>query len=98
MALAWTLPLKLLLCLTLAALGSTYHALQQWEEAHSTLTEAEAVAEVLDLRLLRLLALSPLCMPCALAGEGAAAYRYALKPTSLRTTSVPASTVWDLHS
>jgi DNA-binding SARP family transcriptional activator/tetratricopeptide (TPR) repeat protein len=87
MALARTFPLKLLLCLTLAALGSTYHALQQWEEAHSTLTEAEAMAEVLDLGLLRVLALSQLCMHYAEAGEWEAAYRYAVKAIALRKSS-----------
>src|SRR5260370_40498342 len=37
----------------LIALGSTYHALQQWEEARSTLEDAEAGAETLHLGLLR---------------------------------------------
>ena len=33
----------------LITLGSTYQALQQWEEARSTREEAEALAETLDL-------------------------------------------------
>ena len=53
----------------LTALGSVYHALQQWDEARSTLEEAEAMAERLDLRPLRLVTLSQLCMNCAVAGQ-----------------------------
>jgi predicted ATPase/DNA-binding SARP family transcriptional activator len=98
MALARTLPPTIIFQRFLIALGSTYHALQQWEEAHSTLAEAEAVAEVLDLGLLRVLALSRLCMHCALAGEWEAAYRYALKAIALRKSSGAALIVWDFSS
>src|SRR2546426_7080705 len=45
MALARTLPRTLIFQRFLTALGSVYHALQQWEEARSTLEEAEALAE-----------------------------------------------------
>ena len=68
----------------LIALGSTYQALQQWEEARSTLEEAEAVAETLDLGLLRLPVLSRLCMHYAVAGEWDHAYTYALKAITVR--------------
>ena len=95
MALVRTLPPAIIFQRFLIAVGSTYHALQQWEEAHSTLEEAEAVAEVLDLGLLRVLALSRLCMHCALAGEWEAAYRYALQAIALRKSSGAALIVWD---
>ncbi len=68
----------------LIALGSTYHAVQQWEEARRSLEEEEAVAEMLDLGPLRVPALSQLCMNCAQAGEWEAAYRYAMKATAIR--------------
>ena len=68
----------------LLALGSTYQTLQQWEEARSTLEEAEAVAEKLDLRLLRVPALSQLCMHYAVAGEWDHAYTDALKAIAVR--------------
>jgi len=85
--LARTFPLKLLLCLTLVGLGSIYQALQQWEEARSTLEEAEAMAETLDLGPFRVPALSQLCMHYAEAGEWEAAYRYAVKAIVLRKSS-----------
>jgi DNA-binding SARP family transcriptional activator len=68
----------------LIALGSTYHGLQQWEEARRSLEEEEAVAEMLDLGPLRVPALSQLCMNCAQAGEWEAAYRYAMKAIAIR--------------
>ena len=68
----------------LIALGRTYHALQQWEEARRSLEEEEAVAEMLDLGPLRVPALSQLCMNRALAGEWEAAYRYAMKAIAVR--------------
>jgi hypothetical protein len=34
----------------LTALGSTYQALQQWEEAHNALSEAVTMAEKLDFK------------------------------------------------
>jgi tetratricopeptide (TPR) repeat protein len=84
-ALERALPLKQSLQLILTALGSTYHALQQWEEAHRSLEEAEAVAETLDLEpLLRVPALTRLCMHYAVAGQWEAAYSYALKAIALR--------------
>ena len=68
----------------LITLGSTYQALQQWQEARSTLEEAEAMAETLDLGPFRVPALSQLCMHYAEAGEWEAAYRYAVKAIVLR--------------
>jgi DNA-binding SARP family transcriptional activator len=86
-ALARILPPALNLQAFLTALGSTYQALQQWDEARSTLEEAEAVAETLDRRSSRVHALTRLCMHYALAGEWEAAYRYALQAIVLRKSS-----------
>jgi len=82
--LARTFPLKLLLLLILVALGSIYQALQQWEEAQAALEETLAVAETIGFRSARALALSRLCMNCALTGEWERAYRYALERITLR--------------
>jgi len=68
----------------LVALGSVYQAAQQWEEAHRTLAEADAMAETLGPGTSRVLALSRLCMNCALTGEWERAYRYALERITLR--------------
>jgi tetratricopeptide (TPR) repeat protein len=84
MALAWTLPPTLILQRFLYGLGNIYHALQQWEEARSTLEEAEAVAERLDLGRLRVVTLSQLCMHYAVAGEWGQAHTYALQAMALR--------------
>src|SRR3989440_320463 len=81
-ALARTLPPTLIFQRLLTGLGSVYHALQQWDEARSTL--AEAVAERLDLGRLRVVTLSQLCMNCAVAGQWAEAYTYALQAMALR--------------
>ncbi len=58
--------------------------MQQWEEARSTLAEADALAEALDLRSWRVPTLSQLCMNCAVAGEWGQAHTYALKAIALR--------------
>jgi DNA-binding SARP family transcriptional activator/tetratricopeptide (TPR) repeat protein len=84
MALARTLPPSINLQRFLTALGSTYQALQQWEEAQASLQEAEALAETLDLRPSRVPTLSLLCMNCAVAGRWEEAYRYALKAIAVR--------------
>src|SRR5205823_5895723 len=68
----------------LYGLGNVYHALQQWEEARSTLEEAEAVAETLDLGRLRVVTLSQLCMNCTVAGQWGQAYTYAVQAMALR--------------
>ena len=68
----------------LVALGSVYQAAQQREEAHRTLEEADAMAETLGPGTSRVLALSRLCMNCALAGQWEQAYRYAVKAITLR--------------
>jgi len=80
-------PRRVILQDLLTALGSTYHALQQWEEARSILEEVEAVAETLGLGPYGVPTLSQLCMHYALAGEWEAAYRYALKAIALRKIS-----------
>ncbi len=89
-ALARTFPSTINLERVLTILGSGYHALQWWEEARSTLEEAEAMAERLGVGLLRVPALSQLCMNWAEAGEWEAAYRYALKAIAVRKSHVAA--------
>ena len=84
MAQARTLPLTFIYQRFLLAQGRTYHALQQWEEAHSTLEEAEAMAETLDLGQFRVPVLSQLCMNYAVAGEWGQAHTYAVKAIALR--------------
>src|SRR3989440_7413848 len=84
MALARTPPPTIVFQRFLITLGSTYQALQQWQEARSTLEEAEAMAETLDLGPFRVPALSRFCMHYAEAGEWEAAYRYAEKAIVLR--------------
>src|SRR5436305_5965748 len=84
MAQARTLPLTFIYQRFLLAQGRTYHAVQQWEEAHSTLEEAEAMAETLDLGQFRVPVLSQLCMNCAVAGEWGQAHTYAVKAIALR--------------
>jgi len=84
MALARTLPPTLIFQRLLTALGSVYHALQQWEEARSTLEEAVAVAETLDLGRLRVPTLSQLCMNCAVAGQWGQAHTYAVQAMAVR--------------
>jgi hypothetical protein len=70
--------------------------LQQWEEAQGALAEADAMAETLDLRSLRVPALSQLCMNCALTGEWEQAYHYAVKATAVRKSSDVALMYLDL--
>jgi len=84
MALARTLPPTLTLQRFLFGLGKTYHALQQWDEARSTLAEAAALASTLDLRRLYVPTLSLLCMNYAQAGEWEAASRYAVQASAIR--------------
>jgi hypothetical protein len=57
---------------------------QQWEEARSTLEEAEAMAETLNLGPLRVAARSQLCMHYVLTGEWDQAYHYALEAIAAR--------------
>src|SRR6266571_180447 len=94
---ARTLPPTIIFQRFLIALGKTYHALQQWEEAQRTLAEAEALAETLDLGPLRVSALSQLCMHYTLAEEWEAAYRYALKAITIRKRSEEALLVLDFY-
>src|SRR2546428_8597997 len=86
-ALARTVPSMQLFVSFLTGLGSTYHALQQWEEARRTLAEADTLAETLELGSWRVPTLSQLCMHCAEAGEWEQAYRYALKVITVRKSS-----------
>ena len=83
-ALARTLPPTLIFQRLLTGLGSVYHALQQWEEARSTLEEAVAVAERLGLGRLRVVTLSQLCMNCAVAGQWGQAHTYAVQAMAVR--------------
>ena len=93
--LARTLPPMLSFQRFLTALGRTYHALQQWEEARSTLEEAEAITETSRLGPYGVPVLSQLCMHYAEAGEWQAAYRYAIKAIVLRKSTETALIVWD---
>ncbi len=95
MALARTLPPTISFQSLLIILGSVYHALQQWEEAHSALEEADAVAERLGLGSWRIHTLTRLCMHCAVAGQWEAAYRYAVKAIVLRKSTEAALIAWD---
>jgi tetratricopeptide (TPR) repeat protein len=61
LAQARTLPPTFIYQRFLMALGNTYHAVQQWEEARSTFAEADAMAETLDLGQFRV----PPCRSCA---------------------------------
>jgi predicted ATPase/DNA-binding SARP family transcriptional activator len=81
----------------LTALGSTYQALQQWEEAHSILEKAEAMAEMLDRGPSRVPILSQLCMHSALAGQWEAAYSYVLKAIAVRKSSGAALIALDFY-
>ena len=83
-ALARTLPPTILFQRFLYGLGRTYHALQQWEEARSTLEEAVDVAERLDLARLRVVTLSQLCMNYAVAGQWDQAHMYAVRAMAVR--------------
>jgi tetratricopeptide (TPR) repeat protein len=96
MVLARTLPPTINFQSLLTVLGSVYQAVQQWEEAQGALAEADAMAETLDLRSLRVPALSQLCMNCALTGEWEAAYHYAVKATDVRKSSDMALMYLDL--
>ena len=81
----------------LIGLGSVYHALQQWEEARSTLEEAEAMAGTVVLRSLQVSMLSQLCMHSAVAREWEAACRYALNAVVLRKSFERAWIVWGFY-
>ncbi len=97
-ALARTLPPMLSFQRLLAALGGTYQALQQWEEAQAPLEEAVAVAEALDIRPPRVPALARLCMNCAVAGEWQAAYHYAVQAIAVRESVDAALLSFDFYS
>src|SRR5260370_21765539 len=68
----------------LFALGGTYQASQQWEEARSTLEKAETLAERLDLGPFRPPVLSRLCLHYAVAEAWAYAYPFALRAFAVR--------------
>ncbi|WP_201376623.1 hypothetical protein [Ktedonobacter robiniae] len=75
---ACTLPSAPVLRLFLIVRGSTYQALQQWEEARSILAEVVAL-EYYDAPVL-----SQLCMHYVVAGEWEQAHAYALQAIALR--------------
>ncbi len=95
--LARTLPPKHHLHRMLYALGSTYQAMQQWEEAQAALEEAEAVAETVDLGPFHLPALTRLCMNCTLTGQWEQAYRYALKAITVHKSADAALITLDFY-
>ncbi len=82
----------------LLILGSTYQALQQWEEARAAFEEAEVMAERLDLAQIRVPALSRLCMHYAQVGEWATASRYAWEALAARRRTNAALIAWDFYS
>jgi tetratricopeptide (TPR) repeat protein len=98
LTLARTLPPTVIFQGFLNALGSTYQAVQQWEEARAAFEEAEAVAERLDLESLRVPTLSRLCMHWAQAEEWEAASRYAVQAIVLRKSADAALIVWDFYA
>ena len=81
----------------LYALGSTYQAMQQWEEAQAALEEAEAIAETVDLGPFHLPALTRLCMNCTLAGQWKQAYKYTLKAIAVRKRANAALITLDFY-
>src|SRR6266704_6591462 len=68
----------------LYGLSNVYHALQQWEEARRRWEEAEAMTERSDLRALRVVILSQLCMNYTVAGQWGQAHMYAVRAMALR--------------
>src|SRR5207249_7086838 len=68
----------------LTVLGSTYQALQLWEEAHQTLAEAVTMAEKLDFKLYFVPIVSRLCMHYHATGAWEEANTYALQAIALR--------------
>ncbi|MFL5656846.1 MAG: ATP-binding protein, partial [Ktedonobacteraceae bacterium] len=97
-ALARTLPPTIVFHGCLSAMGLVYHALQQWEEARRSLTEAVAVAETIELGPFLANALSQLCMNCAEAGEWQQAYRYAVKAIAVRKSHSVVANTLDFYS
>ena len=93
-----TLPRTIKFPRLLTALGSTYQALQQWEEARNTLEEAEAMAERLGRELYHVPVLSQLCMHYAVSGQWEAAYRYASKAIALHKSYDAILIPWDFYS
>jgi predicted ATPase/DNA-binding SARP family transcriptional activator len=71
----------------LTILGSTYQALQLWEEAHNTLTEAVTMAEQLDFKGYAVPIVSRLCLLACMVGAWEEAYTYALQAIALRKRS-----------
>jgi predicted ATPase len=71
----------------LTILGSTYQALQLWEEAHHTLTEAATMAVKLDFKGYAVPIVSRLCMLACMTGAWEEAYTYALQAIELRKRS-----------
>jgi tetratricopeptide (TPR) repeat protein len=84
-ALVQTLPQGIVFHRFLTVFASVYHAMQQWDEAGSALTEAGVIAETIDLGPVRVPILSQLCMHSAAIGEWETAYQFALKAIALRT-------------
>jgi len=93
LALARTLPLRVIFQRFLTVLGSVYQALQQWEEARSTLEEAVAVAE----GPLCVPALTRLCMHSAEAGRWEQAYSYAMKVINIRKRFERLLIMWEFY-
>lgn len=86
---ASTLPPTLILRLFLTTLASAYQALQQWEEARSTLAEIMAMEDY-DVPVL-----SQLCIHSAVLGAWEQAHTYALQSIALRKRTEQALIVLD---
>jgi tetratricopeptide (TPR) repeat protein len=71
----------------LTILGITYQALQLWEEARKTLTEAASMAEQLDFKGYAVPIVSRLCLLACMTGAWEEAYTYALQAIELRKRS-----------
>src|SRR3989440_5252229 len=83
-ALARALPPTLHFPSCLNTLGRVYQAVQQLEDAHSALEEAENVSDGLGAEPHRVTTVMRLCMHCAVAGNWEAAYQYAVQARALR--------------
>jgi predicted ATPase len=87
LALTKNLPPTLNFHRMLTILGSTYQALQLWEEAHKTLTEAATMAEQLDFKGYAVPIVSRLCLLAYVTGAWEEAHTYALQAIALRKRS-----------
>ncbi len=93
--LAQTLPPTLIFHQFLTALGGTYQAVQQWEQARSMLEEAIPEAEMGVFKFYYVHILSRLCKHYGVAGEWGQARLYALQAIALRKSTERSSFILD---